>query len=90
MSNKRFRAQLTNTHLALAGQGMPWRNHEDQFIQIDNDGIQLRFLGIVRQHSQFRAVAHYIIGNVAAQSALHRDFDHGMQPAEFGQHRKQI
>ncbi len=75
---------------ASAGKRMRGRHHEKQFIQIDDDGMQLRLLRIIREDAEFRVVAQHVSGNVAAQRALHRDADHGMQAAEFGQHRQQV
>ncbi len=75
---------------ALARQRMRGRHHENQFVQVNDDGAQLRLLRIVSEDAQFRVVAQHVAGNVAAQRALHRDADHGMQAAELGQHRQQV
>ena len=47
MSNEGLRPQLPDAHLPLARQRMARRNHENQFIQIDDYGMKLRFLRIV-------------------------------------------
>ena len=72
------------------GQRMRGRHHENQFVQISDDGMQLRLLRIIGEDAEFGVVAQHVAGNVAAQRALHRDADHGMQPAKFGQHRQQV
>ncbi len=75
---------------ALAGQRVRGRHHENQFVQVSDDGVQLRFLRIVSEDTQFRVVTQHVAGNVAAQRTLDRNADHGMQPPELGQHRQQI
>ena len=90
MGHKRFRAQLPDADLRRRSQRMVGRNHKDQFVQIDDHRVQLRLLRIVGEHAEFRVVPQHIVGNVAAERALHRDLDHGMQAAELGQHRQQV
>ncbi len=74
----------------FASQRMGWRHHENQFVEIDNHGMQLRLFGIVGEHAEFGVVAQHIARNMAAERALHHDLDHGMQAPELGQHRQKI
>ena len=75
---------------ASPASGMRGRHHENQFVQVSDDGVQLRLLRIVSEDTQFRVVTQHVAGNMAAQRTLHRDADHGMQAAELGQHRQQV
>ena len=85
VSHERFGAQLPDADLRRGGKRMFGRDDEDQFIQIHDHGMQAGFLRLVGEHAEFGAVAQDVVGNVAAQGALDRDLDHGMQAAELGQ-----
>ena len=66
------------------------RNDEHEFVEIYDHRMQAGFLRLVGEHAELRAVAQHVVGNVAAQRALHLDLDHGMQAAELGQQRQQV
>src|SRR5689334_20195161 len=65
-------------------------NDEDKFVEKDDDRLKAGILGFVGEDSEFGAVAQDIVGNVAAEGAFDGDTNHGMQAAEFGEHRKQV
>src|SRR5438094_10104366 len=90
MGDERLGPQLPYAHLQLARQRMARRNHENQFIQIDDYGMKLRLLRIVSEHPKLRVMPQDVVWNVASEGALHRDFDHRMQPAKLRQDGKQI
>src|SRR5438477_7483621 len=90
VSHERFRAQLANAHLRSGSERMLGGNDEYEFVKIYDNGMQAGFLRFVGEHAEFGAVAEDVVGDVAAQSAFHRDLDHRMQAAEFGEQGQQV
>src|SRR6202035_6057776 len=64
--HKRFRAKLPDADLLRSRKWMARRNHEDQLVDVNDYGVQQRFLRIVAQHPKFRAVPQHFAGNLAA------------------------
>ena len=53
MGNERLRTQLPDTDLGFPGQRVRGRHHEQQFVQVGNDGLQLRLLRIISEDAEF-------------------------------------
>ena len=60
VGDERFRAQLPDADLGFSRQRVRGRHHENQFVQVSDDGVQLRFLRIVSEDAQFRVVAQHV------------------------------
>lgn len=85
-----FCSQLTDADLRRGRERMRRRDDEYKFVKKDDYRVQGSFLRFVREHSEFDVVAENIIGYVATESALNRDFDHGMDAAKLGEDRQQV
>src|SRR6185369_18074363 len=78
-----FGAEMPDADFAYSGQRMIGGNHEGELILINHDRVQAIVLRIVGEHAHFDRVVHDVVGNVAAERALHHNLDHRMQAAEF-------
>src|ERR1039458_391209 len=68
VSDKGFRAQLTDADLRRRRERMFGGYDEYEFVQIHDHGMQARFLRFVGQHAKFRAVAEDVVGDVTAHT----------------------
>src|SRR6266576_876493 len=66
------------------------RDDEHEFVEIDYDRVEAGFLRLVGKYAELRVVAQNVVGNMAAESALDLDLNHGMQAAELREEGKQI